>query len=105
MPSEKVKILELKHYMKSNKIPYIIYTDIESLIEKIDGCENNPEKSSTTKIGEHIPCGYLMSTILGSDHIEDKRILYHGKDCMKKFCGSLTVSDPQVIRIDLKIFK
>ena len=32
-------------------MPYIIYADIESLIKKIDGCENNSEKSSATKIG------------------------------------------------------
>ena len=35
--------------MKSNKIPYIIYADIESLSRKIDGCVNNPENSSTAK--------------------------------------------------------
>ena len=44
-------------------MPYIIYADIESLIKNIDGCTNNLENSSTTKIGEHIPCGYPMSTI------------------------------------------
>ena len=65
--------------MKSDKIPYIIYAGIESLIRKIDECANNPEKSPTMKIGEHIPCGYSMSTIWGFDHIENKH-----KDCMKK---------------------
>ena len=44
-------------------MPYIICADIESLIKKIDGCAKNPEKSSTRKIREHIPCGYSMSTI------------------------------------------
>ena len=63
MPSEKDKILELKHYMKSDKMPYIIYVDIESLIKKIDRCENNPEKSSARKIGKNILGGYSMSTI------------------------------------------
>ena len=48
--------------MKSDKIPYIIHADIESLIKKIDGCDNNPENSSTINIGEHIPCKYSMST-------------------------------------------
>ena len=55
-------MLEFK-YMKPNKMPYIIYADLECLIKKIDGCENNPEKSSTRKIGKHIPCEYLMSAI------------------------------------------
>ena len=35
--------------MKSGKLPYIIYADIELLIRKIDGCANSPEKSSNTK--------------------------------------------------------
>ena len=33
------------------------------LIRKKDGCANNPKTSSTTKISERNPCGYLMSTI------------------------------------------
>ena len=44
--------------MKSDKIPYIIYAGVESLIRKIDECANNPEKSPIMKIDEHIPCGY-----------------------------------------------
>ena len=63
MPSEKDNILKFNQYMKSDKIPYIIYANIESLIKKTDGTENNPTNSSTTKIGEHIPCGYSITTI------------------------------------------
>ena len=63
MPSEKVNILEFNQYMKSDKMLYIDYADIEYIKKKIDGCVNNPENSSGTKIGEHIPCGYSMSTI------------------------------------------
>ena len=56
-------IFELIPYMKPDEISYIIYADIESLVEKIDGCANNPENSPTIKIGEHIFCGYSMSII------------------------------------------
>ena len=56
--------------MKSDKMPYIIYADIESLTKKIDGCANNPENSSTIKIGKRIPCGNSMSTIWVFDNIE-----------------------------------
>ena len=34
MPSEKDNILEFNHYMKSDKMPYIIYADVECLIKK-----------------------------------------------------------------------
>ena len=67
MPSEEDNILELNQYMKSDKMPCIIYADIDSLIKKIDECVTNPESSSTAEIGEHIPCGHSMSTIWAFD--------------------------------------
>ena len=75
--------------MKSDKIPYIIQADLESLIKKIDGCVNNPENCSTIKISKQINCGYSMPAIWGFDEIEDKHTLYCGKDCVKRFCTSL----------------
>ena len=49
--------------MKSDKLPYTFYADIESLIKKLNGCANNEENSSTRKIGGHIPCGYSTSQL------------------------------------------
>ena len=51
---------------------------MESLNKKIDECPNNPENFSTIKIGEHIPCGYFMSTISAFDDIKKKHSLYRG---------------------------
>ena len=50
-------------------MPYNIFVDIKSLFKKIDGCGNNPENPSTTKIGEHISCGCSISTIWDFDNI------------------------------------
>ena len=102
MPTEKNKILKFNQYMKLHKMPYIIYTDLESLIKEIDRCENNPENSSTTKIGEHISCGYSMSTAWLFDHIENKHTLYRGKDCLKKFFDSLTEHAKNIIDFEKK---
>ena len=41
MSSKDTKILEFNKYQKSDKAPFIIYADLEYLIEKIDGCKNN----------------------------------------------------------------
>ena len=49
MPSEDTKILEFNQYQNSDKVPFIIYADFECIIEKIDGCKNNPENSSEKK--------------------------------------------------------
>ena len=45
------------------KIPFVIYADLQFLIEKFNGCKNNSEKSSTTKVSEHISSGLSISTI------------------------------------------
>ena len=89
MPSEDTKILEnLINIKILITIPFI-YTDLECIIEKIDGCKNNSENSSTTKVSEHIPSGFSMSTISSFRSIENKHDVYRGKDCMKKFCDFL----------------
>ena len=102
MPSEKDNILEYNQYMKSDKISYIIYADIESLIREIDGCANSLEISSIIKKAEHIPYGYSMSTIWEFDHIENKQTLYCGKDCMKMFCESLREHAKNIIDFEMK---
>ena len=89
MPSEDIKILEFNQYQKSDKAPFIIYADLECIIRKIDGCKNNPENSSTSKVSEHIPSGFSISTISSFRGIENKHDVYRGKDCMKKFCEFL----------------
>ena len=100
MHSQNCKILQIDQNMKSDKLSYIIYVDLELLIEKIDGCANNPRKASTTKIGEHIHCGYSMLSIWAFDNIENKRTLYRGKDCMKKLCTTLRELATTVINFE-----
>ena len=69
MLSEDTKILEINQYQKSDKAPFIIYADLECIIEKIDGCKNNPKNLSATKVTEHIPSDFSMSTISSSRSI------------------------------------
>ena len=58
--SEDTKVLEFNQYQKLDNTSFVIYADLECLIEKIDGCKNNPENSSTTEISEHIPSGFSI---------------------------------------------
>ena len=55
MPEEDNKILKYNHSEKPMMLPFVIYFDFESLLEKIDTCRNDLEKSSTTKINKHTP--------------------------------------------------
>ena len=49
MPKEDNKILKYNHGEKSMNDQFIIHVDLESLLEKMNNCHNNPKKSSTTK--------------------------------------------------------
>ena len=85
MSSGDSKISEFNEFQKSDKAPFIIYADLECVIEKIHGCKSNPENSSTTKVSEHIPSGFSMSTISLFRSIEYQHDVYRGKYCLKKF--------------------
>ena len=51
MPFEDTKISEFNQYQRSGKAPFIIYADLECVIEKIDRCT---EKLIYNKESEHI---------------------------------------------------
>ena len=84
MPSEDTKILEFNQYQQSDKTPFIIYADLECIIEKIDACKNNLENSSTTKLSKHITSSFSMSTVLSFRSIENDNVC-RGNDCIKFF--------------------
>ena len=66
IPEEDNKILKYDHGEKAMKVPFTIYADLESLLEKMNTCHDNPEKSSTTKINTHhlsIHCLHLIVTL------------------------------------------
>ena len=49
MPNEGNEIIK---YNQGEKSPFIIYADLDCLLEKISTCYNKPEKSSTTEINK-----------------------------------------------------
>ena len=84
MPNEGNKIIKYNQGEISIKSPFMIYADLECLLEKISACYNNPEKSSTTEINKHTPSGYSLFTHCSFDETKNKLDYYKGEDCMKK---------------------
>ena len=73
------KILKYNHGEKSIKVPFIIYADLESLLEKMSTCHNNPKKSSTTKMNKHAPSGCSLFAHCSFDATKNKLDYYSGK--------------------------
>ena len=75
MPSEKSNILEFNQCMNSDKMPYIIYAEIDSLIKKIDGCANNLENLQQQKLGSLLLVDIQYQPYGFFDNIENKHTL------------------------------
>ena len=84
------------------KLPFIIYRNVESLLEKISTCHNNPKKLSTTKINKHISSGYSIFTHCSYDATRDKLDWHRCKDCMERFCKDLKEHVLKVINYEKK---
>ena len=84
------------------KVPFIIYVDLDSLLEKINTCHNNPEKSSTTKINKRTPSDYSLFTHCSFDATKNKLDYYGGKNCMKNVCLDLREHATKIINYEKK---
>ena len=84
------------------KVPFVIYANLECLLEKMSTCINKPNESSTTKINKHTPSGYLIFTSCPFDESRNKLNYYRGKDCMKKFCEDLRIHATKIINYEKK---
>ena len=100
--TEDNKILKYNHGEKSMKAPFMIYADLECLLEKTHLCENNPEKSSTEKRTMHTPSGYSVFTHCSFDPTKNKLDCYRGKDCMEKFFKDLREHTTKIINYEKK---
>ena len=60
MPKKNNNILKFNKGNKSLRMLFIVYTDTESLPEKISSCEKNPETSFNNKITQHEPFEYFL---------------------------------------------
>ena len=83
------------------KAPFIIYPDVESLLENMSTCHNNPEKSSTTIINKHAASGYSLFTNCSFDTTKNKLNFYRDKDCMGRFRKGLKEYATKIINYEI----
>ena len=77
--------------------PFVIYADLESILEKISDCENDPEKSSTIKVNKNISPSYSLFSHCLFDKTKNKLDYYRGKNCMKNFSLDLREHAEKII--------
>ena len=102
MPAKDNNIIKYNQGEKSIKLPFVIYPDLECLLEKMSTCYNNPGESSTAEINKHTPSGCSLFTHCSFDKTKNKLDYYRGKDYMKKFCKDLRKHAAKVTKYEKK---
>ena len=102
MPIKGNNTIKYNHGEKSIKMPFAIYADLDCLLEKMSTCQNDPNKSSTTKINKHTPSGCSIFIHCSFDESKNKISNYRGDDCMKKFCKDLREHSTKIINYEKK---
>ena len=74
MPKKNSNILKYNQGKKCLRMPFIIYADTKSLLEKIFSCGENPKKLSAINITQHVSCGCSLFTHSSFDGIKNKHI-------------------------------
>ena len=85
---------------KSTMTPFVIYADLESILEKISGCESDSEKSSTINVNKHIASGYSLFSHCLFDKTKNKLDYYRCKKCMKNFYLDLREHAEKIINYE-----
>ena len=86
MPEEGSTV-SFKNHWRSERVPFIIYADTESLLKPIQNCDLDPEKKYTQKYQKHEPISFSYYIKCSYDNIlfnEEPRT-YTGIDAMEKF--------------------
>ena len=68
--------IKFKNYLHSERAPFVIYADFESLLKPLDACEPDPNKSYTLKYQKHEPLSfvYYIKSFDESVYKSEKRI-------------------------------
>ena len=92
MPDEGKKILKYNYGERSIRVLFIVYADLECLLEKMHSCQNNPENPYTEKKKLSIrPMVIYCLQIVHLIQLKISLIVTEAKICkdLEKFCKDL----------------
>ena len=100
--------LEFKNFINSEKAPFAIYADFESLIKPIDNCDPDPNKSYTKKYQKHEPVSFSYYIKSFNESVYESRLRGYIKekpedpDAMDIFINWLEEDVKAIANIEVK---
>ncbi|XP_044019500.1 uncharacterized protein LOC122859882 [Aphidius gifuensis] len=87
MPTEKNNILKFTNYKYQLRVPYVVYADLESILEKVTDNSNNSLKKTIKQ--KHIPSSVAYYVKCSYDNTLSKFKLKRDKNCIEWFIKEL----------------
>ena len=103
MPAEG-EISKFKSFRETIKIPFVIYADLEALLEKLTVLENSED--NTEKLQKHVACSYGYKVVCCCDERLSKPFkMYRGLDSVRKFFSDIFEEEKEILDTTQKIPK
>ena len=100
--------LKFKNFLHSEKAPFAIYADFESLIKPMDNCDPDPNKSYTKKYQKHEPISFSYYIKSFNENVYESRLRGYIKekpndpDAMDTFIKWLEEDVKAIANIEVK---
>ena len=80
--------IEFKDGQNQFRVPFIIYTDFQSMLELMDPVEpGSPSQPYTNEVNQNTPSGWCVYSKFPYGDVDNPLRTYRGKDCIETFCN------------------
>lgn len=86
---EKGSVIKFKNYNHKQDIPFVIYADFESLLEKCGQHVEQSKSVNTCSLQRHVPAAFGYHIVCSIDESYNRYVSYRGPDCVDKFIDTL----------------
>ena len=94
--------LRFKNFRYSEKAPFVIYADFESLIKPIDNCDPDPTRSYTKKYQKHEPISFCYYILCFNDSLCKEIFNNNTKRKQLRYYVKTKPEDPDAIDVFIK---
>jgi hypothetical protein len=98
LPDENEKWLSFKDYAKKLRVPYVVYSDFESLQCKFQTCATSDKLSTTHKTRKHIASGFtykIVSAVPGENY---PHVTYRGSNAAEVFIQHMLQVEEELLK-------
>ena len=105
MPNEG-EVIKFKSFRETVKIPFVIYADLESLLQKLTVTQKQEiDREQTEKLQKHVACSYGYKVVCCYDDRLSKPFkMYRGLDSVHKFFTDIFEEEKEILE-KLKVFQ